>query len=177
MAEAIIEEIRHAFRAVSLGDGITLHEALVIDNYGSDAERSAARKLDTDCHWEDVPDQLLEANDSVLSFVDPKGLRYFLPAYMVWSLRNFQTSESFSHNHPICTLALSESGSMRQWDLKRFEVFNDEQARAICRFLRFMAQQDEDIVCTNEASSALSAYWGRFCDEPALSDSPAASTP
>jgi len=172
MAEGIIGEIRRAFGAVSRAEGVTLHEALVIDNYGSDSERSAARELDTDRRWEDVPDQLIEENDSALCFVDPKGFRYYLPAYIVWSLRNYETSGTFSHNHPICCLALSESGSMRRWDLERFEVFNDEQARAICKFLRFMAQRDEDIVCVDEARAALDAYWGKFCDAVAESNSP-----
>lgn len=165
LVDGLIEEIRHAFRDVSRDNGVTLHEALVIDNYGSDAERSDARKLDLDHHWKDVPDQLIEANDSVLCFMDPKGLRYYLPAYMVWSLRNFQGSDAFSHNHPIYTLVLSESGSMRQGDLERFQVFNEEQARAICKFLRFMAQQDEEIVSVEQARTALSAFWGKFCNE------------
>jgi len=172
IAEGIIGEIRRAFSDVSRDDGVTLHEALVIDNYGSDAERSAARQLDTDCRWQDVPDHLIEENDSVLCFVDPKGFRYYLPAYMVWSLRNYEKSEGFSHNHPICCLGLGESGSIRQWDLERFEVFNDEQATAICEFLRFMAQQDEDTVCVDDARSALDTYWGKFCDRMAKDREP-----
>jgi hypothetical protein len=174
--EDVIELIRHAFRDASRENGVTLHEALIIDQYGSAAERSAARKLDTDHHWADVPEQLIEANDSVLHFLDAKGLRYYLPAYMVWSLRHFQTSESFSHNHPICSLHLSPSGRLRQWELDRFEVFNDEQARAICKFLRFMARQDEDIVFADEARQALHAHWGKFCDETARSTDAAVRT-
>jgi hypothetical protein len=60
LADSIIAEIRRAFRAVSRADGVTLHEALVIDNYGSDAERSAARRPDTDCQWQDVPEHPIE---------------------------------------------------------------------------------------------------------------------
>jgi hypothetical protein len=163
-AELIVGEIRRAFSDVSRADGVTLQEALVIDNYGSVSERSAARELDTDCRWEDVPDRLIEENDSALCFLDPMGFRYYLPAYMVWSLRNHETSETFSHNHPICSLALSDSGSMRRWQLELFQVFNDTQAKAICIFLRFMAQRDELIVCVDEARAALDAYWGKFCD-------------
>jgi hypothetical protein len=29
-------------------------------------------------------------------------------------------------------------------------VFNDEQARVLCKFLRSMAQRDEDIMCGDE---------------------------
>ena len=183
MADSIIGEIRRAFGKVSRDDGVTLHEALVIDNYGSDAERSAARRLDTDCRWEDVPDQLIQENDSALCFLDPKGFCYYLPAYMVWSLRNYETSESFSVNHPILSLVLSESGSMRQLQLdlrqsqlETFAVFNDEQGKAICTFLRFMAQGDEDLVFVDEALRALDAYWGKFCDAITRSSNPASPT-
>ena len=51
---------------------------------------------------------------------------------------------------------------MREWDLERFQMFSDEQARAICRFFRFMVQRDEVDVCVDEAREALDTYWGRF---------------
>src|SRR5262249_44886194 len=110
----------------------------------------------------------IEEEDSALCFVDPKGFRYYLPAYMVWGLRNYKRSEefiSFSLNHPILSLALSESAGMRRWDLDRFEMFNAEQARAICSFLRCMTRQDELHVMVDEARNALDKYWGRFCQE------------
>ncbi len=165
--ESTIREIRRAFHDVSRGDGITFHEALVIDDYGSDSERVAARALDLDRHWKDVPDQLIAENDSVLCFVDPKGFRYYLPAYMISSLQNYETSETYSHNHPVCSLELSEHGGIRRWQLERFEVFNEAQAKSICRFLRFMADREEDFVDVRVARAALDAYWGRFCESRA----------
>jgi hypothetical protein len=50
-AEGIIEAIRLAF-ADMLRGSITIHEAEVIDRYGSDAERQKARRLDTEESWE-----------------------------------------------------------------------------------------------------------------------------
>ena len=163
-AEGIIAEIHRAFADVSREDGVTLQEALVIDEYGSAEERLAARERDTDRRWEDVPEHMIGEHDSVLCFMDPKGFRYYLPAYMVWSLRNYETSETWSHNHPICSLALSDSDSPRKWEIERFVLFDEEQARAIYRFLHFMAQRDELSVCVDEARKALDAYWCEFSE-------------
>ena len=92
----VIDEICRAFAHVSRAHGVTLHEAVVIDDYGSDEERIAARALDPDRCWQDVPDHLIEAHQETLCFLDQKGFRYYLPAYMVWALRHLGASDSFS---------------------------------------------------------------------------------
>jgi hypothetical protein len=163
LRESIIDEIRQAFGRVFRGDGVTLHEAVVIDNYGSDDERIAARALDADLCWQDVPDHLIEDHQETLCFVDPKGFCYYLPAYMVWALRHFETSESFSVDHAIYSLNLSRDKQLEGWDLERFRVFDADQAKAICRFLRFMASQ-EDFADAKLARAALEGYWGKFCE-------------
>ena len=159
----IIAEIREAFGQVSRGDGVTLHEAAVIDAYGSDEERSAARALDHDRSWQDVPDQLIEDHEDTLCFVDPKGFRYYLPAYMVWALRHLETSDSWSVSHPIYSLTFSGYEGFRECEFERFRVFDDKQSNAICRFLRFMADQEE-FVDAGQARKALGGYWGKFCE-------------
>jgi hypothetical protein len=161
--ESIIDEIGRAFGRVSRGDGVTLHEAVVIDNYGSEEERIAARALDLDLCWQDVPDHLIENHQETLCFVDPKGFCYYLPAYMVWALRHFETSESVSVSHPIYSLNLSRDNRLQGWDLERFRVFDADQAKAICGFLRFMALQD-DFADADQARAALEGYWGKFCE-------------
>jgi hypothetical protein len=163
LRERIIAQIRLAFSHVSRQDGVTLHEAKVIDDYGSADERIAARALDLDSHWQDVPDDLIEEHQETLCFVDPKGFRYYLPAYMVWALRNYRTSNSGSVDHPIYSLTLSVDKKLRDWQLERFKLFDEVQAKAICRFLRFMVEQD-DFIDVVEARKALEEYWGKFCE-------------
>jgi hypothetical protein len=163
--EQIIKEIHQAFAHVSRGNGVTLHEAEVIDDYGSPGERKSARALDLDERWQDVPDHLIEDHHDTLCFVDPKGFCYYLPAYMVWALRNYKTSDSLSSDHPIYSLMLDGDSSMREWHLNRFKRFDNQQAKAICRFLRFMSK-DEDHADAVAARKALDQYWGRFCETP-----------
>ncbi len=57
MREAIIGRIRTAFHGVKRGQ-IAIHEAQVIDDYGSDQARAQARALDTEGSWEEIPDEL-----------------------------------------------------------------------------------------------------------------------
>lgn len=73
---ALIEAIIEAFDGVSRGNGVTLHEAMVIDDYGSPAERAAARAQDTEDKWQDVPEDDIRFSDAVLSFLDAKGFHY-----------------------------------------------------------------------------------------------------
>ncbi|MEO5726786.1 MAG: DUF6714 family protein [Byssovorax sp.] len=70
-AEGIIEAIRSAFADVLRGS-ITIHEAEVIDRYGSDAEHQKARRLDTEESWERVPDSDIEECAAPLSHLDPE---------------------------------------------------------------------------------------------------------
>src|SRR5687768_7277152 len=88
--EEAVRLIESAFAGVSRNAGITLHEATVIDNYGTDEERAHARLLDNESRWEEVPSAAIEKNYTALSFLDPEGFRYYLPAYMRWALYNYK---------------------------------------------------------------------------------------
>ncbi len=65
----LIEDIREAFKGVSRGY-VTLHEADVIDDYGTPEQRIEARKLDREGSWDRVPDADIERFHWVLSFFD-----------------------------------------------------------------------------------------------------------
>ncbi len=95
-----------AFNDVQREDGISLHEAdfirLLADyegpsrffRYDSSCHRSLladARAKDIETHWKDIPTQTLEKFWlSVISYrLDKKGWKYYLPAYLVWSLNKY----------------------------------------------------------------------------------------
>jgi hypothetical protein len=56
--EQVIEEVEDAFREVPLGK-VTLHEAEALDACATDVERRAARELDRERDWRDVPDRAI----------------------------------------------------------------------------------------------------------------------
>ncbi len=162
-AESIISDIQVAFLGVRRG-AITLHEAEVIDDYGSPAQRAEARKLDTDGRWERVPDEHIEKCGSALSHVDPHSWRYYIAPMMIWSLRHFLSNGSIVSDYTIYTFDLNEkSVDMRNYSLERYQLLDDKQARCVCRFLEYMARSG-DFADGRVAKEALRKYWGRFGD-------------
>lgn len=144
---ALIEEITAAFNGVSREDGVSLHEATVIDDYGSLEERAAARTQDTEEKWQDVPENDIRFTDAVLSFLDPKGFHYYIPAYVVWYLRNIDNEDpdywSNTFDSVIFHLAAGFHGKVDDYYLSRFELLTPEQAKAIAHFLVFEAEREE----------------------------------
>ena len=157
----VIEQIADAFAGVERGDGVSLHEADVIDDHGSAAERAAARRKDTDTHWQDVPGPDIERYNWILSFLDAKGFRYYAPAYMAWTIRNMDTSDSMSTDSTIYSFCFLDS-TFREYHLQRWSLFDAAQRGAIYAFLHFMAYHSHGRADENTARDALADYWGRF---------------
>jgi hypothetical protein len=159
-AEPIIAAIREAFADARRGR-ITIHEAEVIDSYGSEAEREEARKHDTEAHWSEVPDREIEECAWALPHLDPESWRYYVPAYMIWSLRYFQTNNSIVSDFTIYAFNLHDDSELREYKLARFRLLNPAQARAVGLFLRYMADH-RDHADSETAARALAEYWGEF---------------
>ena len=156
---ALIEEIRAAFDGVSREGGVSMSEAEVIDDYGSDEERAAARLSDTDSRWQDVPDEQLALNWP-LHFFDSIGFRYYLPAYMIYYLRwvdDYMEMEDdaplkFNGNNDLeyFLAAGHKKGEIEEHFLAKFEMFTPAQGRAIAHFLQLEAER-VDVYLKEEA--------------------------
>ena len=156
-----IGQIEAAFRNVLLEGGVTLHEAEVIDDYGSEVDRRAAREKDPEIRWQEVPDEKIERLQGI-SFLDERGFRFYIPAYMTWTLKNLEKSHSNSVDWTIHSLN----------DYRRAaQVFNEEQSKAILRFLRFIVRFGGCHSDSTAAQQAIKRYWGKF--DPARAEGPA----
>ena len=158
---ALIRQIRTAFADVTRLGGVSLHEADVIDDYGSRRQRKAARELDKDHAWWEVPDADMERYHWILSFLDATGFRYYIPAYMSWILKNYDRNDSASVDFTLYALDCGESLNDRR--RQYFRLFNREQSTAVCAFLRFMAGDTAGMADCDAAYGALKRYWGEFC--------------
>jgi hypothetical protein len=87
-AEKLLRDIADAFADVRRGNGTTWLEGEELDCHGTPAELAAARALDTDQRWQDVPDGRFERYSSPVWFLDAEGFRYYLPAIMTWAMRS-----------------------------------------------------------------------------------------
>lgn len=151
-SDILLEMIAAAFADVKRGDGITLHQAVVIDNYGSEDEFVSAGKFATESRWQDVPDSDISTNTSIFNFLDPAGFRYYLPAAMSWAVKNYADDEFecsfFTYLAVLPTVAPREVGRGigEAFDLNGFiekHSFTAAQIRVIYRFICFMAIRAE----------------------------------
>lgn len=76
------QQMRDAFGEVVLGEGTSLGEADVIDDYGSSEERAQAREKDFQGPWWEYPRDQLRMYTSVFCFMDSAGYTYHLAAYL-----------------------------------------------------------------------------------------------
>ena len=150
----LIIDIGAAFGNVSREDGVTLHETEVLDDYGSDQERQAARAKDTDAHWRDVLDEWIEEIRGIggMCFLDGEGFRYYLPAYMTWYLKKWN---AHSITDAGDTLLFCLSSPREDWDFNK--LFSSEQKNVIRSFLQFVVEFDEDNHA--DAQKALDSCW------------------
>lgn len=154
-SDELLQLIEAAFNGVERGE-ISLHQANVIDDYGSQEEFLLAADLDTETRWQDVPDSDLAANPQFMNFLDMKGFRYYLAAAMSWAVRNCldESDTFFTYLSVLPTVAPREVGFGlgEAFDLERFieeHSFSTAQVNAIYRFIVFMAitaghEMDED---------------------------------
>ena len=157
--EEIISEITDAFDGVPRGK-ITLHEAVVVDSCGSEKRQRAAHRQDTEHRWQDVPDSDIESHPSTLCYVCPASFRYYLAAYMVWSLRHYDTTASSSLGFTIGALCPNTNKPHKGEGAALLALFTPAQATAIRHFLAFMATEG-DAGDRWQAQLALDVYWDR----------------
>jgi hypothetical protein len=160
--DALIDEITAAFDGVSREDGTTLHQADAIDDRKSPEEELAARQLDQEQRWQDVPDKDIEACCQALTFMDEKGFRYYLPAFMIYGLKNFH-DDPYPLHSSIYSL-LQESGkSLRKSEPASIAAkyqLTDAQCKAAAKFLRFNSDFD-DYLKTGATLQAIEK-WEKF---------------
>ena len=160
MREVLVGEIGVPFDGVRREDGVTLHEAREIDDHSSARKRAAARAMDTDQRWQDVPiADLLRFGGGAFCFLDNKGFRYYLPAYMICVLNNFENSKLRDLDFFIYNLCPAVIGLSKR-DLDLFATLTAQQSSAVCHFLKWVVAEN-DFYC-EEVDAAIEDYWGQF---------------
>ena len=188
LRNTLIEQIRTAFDGVKRGDtateqqGITLQEARVLDDYGTPEERGKAREADTTTKWQDVPDGWIEEYYDTLCFLTPESLAYYLPAFMIWSLRYYDSQlpgrdmpgclfgwlrprKCVKSDYPVSDYTIYQLTvtDPKAYPVERYEVLSAEQKKATAEFLDYFAKGFATAhVHDPEAQKALDLYWGQF---------------
>ncbi|GAB4217392.1 MAG: hypothetical protein OHK0012_21740 [Synechococcales cyanobacterium] len=124
----LIKKITAAFKDIVLEDGVSLHEARALDDYEDPMQ---ARQVDCRMPWQEIPADWIEKFHDVFAFMDIKGFRYAIPAYMIWCLKeNKHDTDSFAS-----TVSSLKSHHYRS---KFFNGLDIGQEQVISEFLRFV---------------------------------------
>jgi hypothetical protein len=157
--------IRSAFAGVVLGSGVSIRQAVVLDNYGegcTSQEFTALPLGEITDDWERVPDTELER--AFVSYFDPQGFRYYIPALALSVLRNYDSGSS----RVIGTIS-SLYPKQQNWShcVRKYELMNEWQKFAVALFLSHLPSlvslNHEDATCV---SRALRNYWSQFLERP-----------
>ncbi len=152
---SLIKVIQKAFKGVVLSGGIGLYEADSVDLHVSEAERLDARKKDIFSDWKRIPENVIEKCFSSLSFMDEHGLKFAIPAFMVFSVKNFDSSASASIDSIIGALSIK-----RDWSF-----LSNEQKKAVASFIEFMILEADVYLDMSQASLAYEEIWSKYGDE------------
>jgi hypothetical protein len=159
----LIATIVAAFGEMQREDGVSLHEADALNNYGVEEDPARARAVDTEHHWWEVPDAHMERLYWAHSYFDAKGFRYYLPAYMTWALRVLPepNANTTSLDSLLYTLTPSEEPPESNWLFqKQVALLTSEQCKAICSFLQYLVRYGDGY--GEMAQEALNRYWCKF---------------
>jgi hypothetical protein len=155
--EELVEEIETAFKDVILGEGIGINEADRMETETRDVMIHKGRNLDRLWWkgWQDIEDKYIASYSSVMSFMDAEGIRWALPAYMIYIINHYKEG-SFSVDTTIYMLEEGAMGSDQR------DLFTQEQKRAITKFLHFMLTVGDEWVDVESVRSALDKKWEAY---------------
>lgn len=159
--EELINLVGKAFDGAPQPEGLSLHVAEGHDSYDYDYD-SEHRQKDYFGRWQSIPASHIEECQSALSFVDKIGMRFYLPAYMVWYLKNFG-GDKVGSDHTLYALD-NHPGEPRlaEYQKKRFALFTAEQLNACAQFVKFCASDKSDNADAEFAQKLYARYWTNF---------------
>lgn len=153
-------EIRAAFAGVSLGKGVSLRQAQVIDRYKegvSDRKFASLPRDEITDDWSRIP--LSELDGDCIAHLDAEGLRYYIPALMLSVLNNYDAA-SMRVIGTISALDPRDTHGQR-----RIALLNESQRRAIASFLLSLPRlSDLYREHAEVASRSLQAYWSQYAE-------------
>ena len=160
MERAVVEAaIREAFAGVRLGSGVSLREAQAVDTFTaglSERELAALPHPELTDDWAAVPHEELERDCT--AYLDAEGLRYYLPAFMLWLLDRYNDDElRLSPGPDLAVIGTIMSLDQRErHPLGFFELLSPGQRRAIGLYVRALP----DLVDLNyEDAAKMARAW------------------
>jgi hypothetical protein len=132
----IIDLIKAAFKDVHLKDGIGLWQAQAIDDYADEKTIETYKLKDEKLDWQKISYQDMVQCYSSLSFFDAKGMRFCLPAFMVFDVIGFIKNDGEKLIAPDVIFTLWHKFN-EPYQQERFSLFNKTQVKCMIQFLQY----------------------------------------
>ena len=165
--------IRSAFAGVTLGSGTSALQSEQTEAMEpwvkplTEAEYRVLPQSETTDDWAAIPDA--ELVHVLPMHLDDEGLRYYLPALLIWLLDNYEGPQP---RHPfdgpmevIYTFGALAPNWAREWWWRKYDAFSAEQRAAIARYVRefpHLVQIRSDDQADLESASL--DYWNQFLE-------------
>ena len=169
--DSIEAAIRSAFAGVKLGPGVSLQQARLINDYAelSEAEWAAVPRLEITDDWSRIPDDELICD--ALAHLDADGLRYYLPALMLWLLGHYNDRSDGRDPDADATVigtvhSLAPDAGFARYLWGIYDMFTPEQRTAMARYVEALPRQvDLRYEDAARLGRAIDLYWSRFLPE------------
>jgi hypothetical protein len=158
--QQLLDTIARAFRGVELGDGVSLHETVLIDLYEGPEARQEARLLDEKHDWRKlVGDPALVQLGFALCFYDATGLRFHLPAYLSLAVTDFDREDAGD----VLGSLMFQLTNLCEYNQERFSILDSPQRRCVKDVLVYLRDEfylrDEYELESLELDQAIGGYW------------------
>ena len=156
MKMKVISLIEEVFKDVRRDGGVTLHQMDVLDDYGSEFELKEAGLKDTETTWQEIPSGKLSTFQLSMTFLDAKGFRFYLPAFMRHALLTLGSDRGSEGDGVIFSLCRGPDDDFRKED---FRLLGAREKECIAAFLHVLAIADPD--GSSDARRGLKNGWNR----------------
>jgi hypothetical protein len=136
----LVRIIQEAFRDVKLDDGVSLNMTEYYDSGGSAKHFEQLAKDDERDDWQKIDDKMLEAFTVTFSFTDWKGFRFYLPAYMIWTVK-YPERPSIIGDSTVFSLDPGSILALKGRPVD--EILNKQQIEAAVLFLEYCAEDSD----------------------------------
>jgi hypothetical protein len=155
--------IIQAFDNVSYPKNITLYVAQAHDNYEYDEDKKY-KKNDFVGKWQDIPISHIEDCCCALSHLEPDGVRFYLPAFMLWVLDNYESQTEDISYATFSAFLTFKNKDLENFHNEQFSLFNKEQKYACAIFLKYFIDNcNAEINYNAEVKVAEQAFKQTWC--------------
>lgn len=154
--DALLRMIDEAFDGVVLGNGVSLHESVAIDNHEGAVGRAIARELDEKHDWRRLIADLEFRRICGVGgpiFMDAAGFAFHLPAYLTVAVLEADRPK----NIDLFVNVLNRLTDLSEFGVEKFSLLSSKQKSCVAIVLKFLESKwrwiDQDI------ANSIREYW------------------